>query len=274
MMQGLLAKVQYISNECEDPAKKQKAKEEMKNWDDFTKLRKKVSTELRRVREEIQQRNELMGSSEMGNATTVKMGRDIRNGLKEVMGDVNSLELMQKKRLKSLKRKKLKNKKVSEAEEQEVANRAEIVALCRDHIEECRKLERQIRGTSAFESSSGANAVGDPTISQLQDIDDPQFQILLNLDDEIDEKLNNASKGVAILKEMAQEMGKEIEMQGLMINELDHKVEKVNSKIMNLNKRLKKTLEEVRKADRFCIDIILLIVVLAIGGYLYNAFRK
>jgi len=76
------------------------------------------------------------------------------------------------------------------------------------------------------------------------------------------------------LKDMANEMGKEIEMQGMMIDELDHKVEKTNAKLINLNKRLKKTLESVRKADRFCIDIILLVVILAIGGYLYNVFRK
>jgi len=63
-------------------------------------------------------------------------------------------------------------------------------------------------------------------------------------------------------------------MQEMMINELDRKVETTNAKLLNLNKRLKKTLEQVRKADRFCIDIILLIVVLAIGGYLYNVFSK
>jgi len=181
------------------------------------------------------------------------------------------LKKCKKKQADKLEKKKLKGKAIEPKEEEDVKARQEIVELCRQHIEECRKLEKQVRGVGGtfFESETT-----DATVTSLPDIEDESFQLLIQNDDKINEQLENVAKGVGVLKDMANEMGKEIEMQGMMIDELDHKVEKTNAKLINLNKRLKKTLESVRKADRFCIDIILLVVILAIGGYLYNVFRK
>jgi len=269
-MQSLMAKVEYINNECQDPEKKRKKEEEMKNWDDFTKLRKKVAQDLRHIREQIQERNALMGKTDMGNTTTVKMGRDIRNGLKDIIKEADELESMQKREVEKLEKKKLKNKPVDPKEEEEAKNREEIVLLCRQHIEECKRLEKQVRGVTGVFTDNNTN---EPLITSLPDIDgDEGFQLLRRQDQQIDEELERASKGVAVLKDIAIEMGKEVEMQEMMIDELGKKVEKTNAKLINLNKRLKKTLQDVRKADRFCIDIILLVVILAIGGYLYNAF--
>jgi len=271
MMASLMAKAEWIQSECQDPEKKKKKADEMKTWDDFTKLRKKMATDLRTIRDQIQERNSLMGKNDMGNTVTVRLGRDIRNGIKEVMKEADELEVLQKRQAEKLERKKLKGKQIDPKEEEDVKARVEIVELCRSHIEECRKLEKQVRGVGGtFFESETPNA----TITSLPDIEDESFQLLIKQDDEINVKLDDVSKGVAVLKDMANEMGKEIEMQEKMIEELDNKVEKTNAKLINLNKRLKKTLEGVRKADRFCIDIILLVVVLAIGGYLYNVFRK
>jgi len=266
----MLVKLEYINNECQDPEKKKKKEQEMKNWDDFTKLRKKVAQDLRLIREQIQERNALMGKTDMGNTTTVKMGRDIRNGLKDVIKEADELESMQKREVEKLEKKKLKNKPVDPKEEEEVKNREEIVLLCRQHIEECKKLEKQVRGVTGVFTDSNTN---EPVITSLPDIDgDEGFQLLRKQDEEIDAEIEVASKGVAILKEIAISMGQEVEMQGKMIEETERNVERANVKLINLNKRLKKTLQSVRKADRFCIDIILLIVLLAIGGYLYNVF--
>lgn len=134
-----------------------------------------------------------------------------------------------------------------------------------------------------------------------------------------DEQLTRVGEGVEYLKNMAVDMGRvssfqldvlimqEIEMQGVMINELDKKMDDTTAQLNNLNRRLKNTLQkvfrlfsslferigeslifiysfypfflllnssQVRSADRFCIDIILLIIILAIGGYIYNVVRN
>jgi len=252
--------------------RRKKKKEEEKNWDDFTKLRKKVAADLRKVREEIGERDQLMAKSDMANTTTVKMGRDIRNGLKEVIKETDQLEAMQKREEERIEKRKLQKKEVLPEEEEEIEHRKEIVDLCRQHVEECKRLEKQVRGGPGYSFSEPTTNDG-PVISSLPDIDgDEGFQLLRMNDAQIDEKLDHVSRGVANLKGMAEEMGKEIEMQGMMIDQVTNRVEEANAKLINLNKRLKKTLEGFRKADRFCIDLILLVIILALGGYLYNSF--
>lgn len=125
-----------------------------------------------------------------------------------------------------------------------------------------------------------------PTVTKIPDIEgDEGFQILIKNDLEIDEKLDIISRGVNVLGEMAREMGKEVELQGKMLEELDHKVETTTAQLQNLNKRLKNTLDkvrilfcfivfislvQVRSPDRCIIDCIIIIIILGIGGWIYN----
>jgi len=270
-MPSLMVKLEYIQVQCQDPKKKKQKEEEMKTWDDFTKLRKKLATDVRLIREQINERNELLGS-DMGNTTTVKMSKDIRNGLKTLTTEADELEALQKRQAEKIEKKKTKGKVVTEEESQEIQEREEIVTLCRQHIEECRKLEKSVRGTRStiFADDNKDNSA---LVTELPDIDGERGQLLKQNDDEINAHLNTIGEHVTRLGTMATAMGQEIEMQGKMIDHLDAKVEKTNAKLNNLNKRMKKTLEGVRKADRFCIDIILIIIILAIVGYLYNTFR-
>lgn len=71
--------------------------------------------------------------------------------------------------------------------------------------------------------------------------------------------LDSVAAGVHVLKEMAEEMGKvhisslncntntyqEVESQGVMLDNLDVKVDKVNDQLENVNLRLKKVLDNV-----------------------------
>lgn len=272
-MQPLLTRLEYISNQCQDPSKRKGKEEAAQNWDDFTKLRKKIAVDIKKIREQIEERNKLFSKSDSANTQTVRMGKEIRNALKDVSKEIEVLEQMQNKDAEKIENKKLRRKEVDPEEEKEVlVNREEIVKLCKQHIEECRKMERSIRGTA----SAVFNDIGEndkPTVTSLPDIDgDEGFQLLHRQDKDIDEKLDRVSQGVSVLKEMAVEMGKEIELQEVIIDELDKKVDATNEQLLNLNKRMKKVLERVRKADRFCIDIIILVVILAIAGYIYNLF--
>jgi len=274
-MNGLMTKLEYIQDQCQDPKKKREKADAEKQWDDFTKLRKKLARDIKSIREQIHERNELMGKDEVKNPVTVKKSQEIRNALKVAIKEAEDLEAMQKKEEVRIEERKLTNKKVKPEEEEEVQKRTEVVLLCKQHIEECRRLEKTTKTNAQavlFDSSTDSK---DPLISELPEIDgDEGFQLLRHQDQEIDVRLGKLSDAVGVVKEMALEMGKEVEMQDIMIGELTKKVQTTNDKLINLNKRLKKTIEGVRKADRFCLDFILLVVILAIGGYLYNVFRK
>lgn len=52
----------------------------------------------------------------------------------------------------------------------------------------------------------------------------------------------------------------------------DAQVDGANEHLHNLNRKMKNALKEVRSADRFIIDFILIVVILGIATYCYNMF--
>lgn len=75
-------------------------------------------------------------------------------------------------------------------------------------------------------------------------------------------------------KEIAIGIGNELELQDKTIDNITEEVQKTNVKLQHLNSRLKNKLDKIRKCDRFVIDFICCILLLAIFAYIYNLFSK
>lgn len=88
-----------------------------------------------------------------------------------------------------------------------------------------------------------------------------------------DEGLDIISEGLDTLKDMAHDMNEELDRQVPLMDEIDTKVDRATGDLRNTNVRLKKTLTEIRSSRNFCIDIVLLCVLLGIVTYLYNALK-
>ncbi|KAM7464154.1 hypothetical protein LguiA_032275 [Lonicera macranthoides] len=89
-----------------------------------------------------------------------------------------------------------------------------------------------------------------------------------------DQGLEVISEGLDTLKNMAQDMNEEIDRQVPLMDEIDTKVDKATSDLKNTNVRLKDTVNQLRSSRNFCIDIILLCIILGIAAYLYNVLKK
>ncbi|KAJ8505983.1 hypothetical protein OPV22_006869 [Ensete ventricosum] len=89
-----------------------------------------------------------------------------------------------------------------------------------------------------------------------------------------DQGLNIISEGLETLKNMAHDMNEELDKQVPLMDEIDTKVDKATSDLKNTNVRLKQTLDQLRSSRNFCIDIILLCIILGIAAYLYNVLKK
>ncbi|XP_021746074.1 syntaxin-72-like isoform X2 [Chenopodium quinoa] len=85
-----------------------------------------------------------------------------------------------------------------------------------------------------------------------------------------DEGLDIISEGLETLKNLAHDMNEELDRQVPLVDEIDTKVDKANTDLKNNNVRLKQTLHQIRSSRNFCIDIILLCVILGIAAYLYK----
>ncbi|KDP29099.1 hypothetical protein JCGZ_16488 [Jatropha curcas] len=89
-----------------------------------------------------------------------------------------------------------------------------------------------------------------------------------------DQGLDMISEGLDTLKNMAHDMNEELDRQVPLMDEIDTKVDKATSDLKNTNVRLKHTVNQLRSSRNFCIDIILLCIILGIAAYLYNVLKK
>ncbi|GAB4835885.1 Syntaxin-71 [Ancistrocladus abbreviatus] len=88
-----------------------------------------------------------------------------------------------------------------------------------------------------------------------------------------EEGLGVISEGLDTLKNLALDMNEELDRQVPLTDEIDTKVDKATSDLKNTNVRLKENLQNIRSSRNFCIDIILLCVILGIASYLYNILK-
>ncbi|BAF18178.2 Os05g0553700 [Oryza sativa Japonica Group] len=89
-----------------------------------------------------------------------------------------------------------------------------------------------------------------------------------------DEGLDIIGEGLETLKNMASDMNEELDRQVPLMDEMDEKVDRANTDLKNTNVRLKETVLQLRSSRNFCIDIVLLCVILGIAAYLYNVLKK
>jgi t-SNARE complex subunit (syntaxin) len=264
-MNALMKKLEKIQSECVE--KKGLIQPADDKADEFTRIKKKIAADMLEVRQMIKDRDELEATAS-GTRHTVEASHNIRSKLKAIKADAQTLDTLQKKE----KTKYEKKNKQNEEKEQQIENRGELVSLVFQHVKEVEALNNRKHGDSSFGSSAAGS--GDPTITELPNIDDEGFQLLRRNDAIIDKHLEDIGQSVGVLKEMAVEMGKEAEAQGIMLDNLDKKVDDVNDQLENLNERMRKALESIRKGDRFIVDIILLCILLGIAGYIYSMFKK
>ncbi|XP_075510107.1 syntaxin-71 [Primulina tabacum] len=85
-----------------------------------------------------------------------------------------------------------------------------------------------------------------------------------------DQGLDMIAEGLDTLKNMAHDMNEEVDRQVPLMDEIDTKVDKATSDLKNTNVRLKDTVNQLRSSRNFCIDIILLCIILGIAAYLYK----
>ncbi|KAI9154441.1 hypothetical protein LWI28_026346 [Acer negundo] len=89
-----------------------------------------------------------------------------------------------------------------------------------------------------------------------------------------DQGLDMISEGLDTLKNMAGDMNEELDRQVPLVDEIDSKVDRATADLKNTNVRLKDTVNQLRSSRNFCIDIVLLCIILGIAAYLYNVLKK
>ncbi|KAF3571234.1 hypothetical protein F2Q69_00062368 [Brassica cretica] len=197
-------------------------------------------------------------SSETNRAKAVAMNAEIRRTKARLLEGVPKLQRLALKKVKGL-------------SQEELDGRNELVLSLRDKIEAVQDGSAPGNGWAA--STSYTNIRFDTNVSERFA---PMYQMaesIVNISSELkslDQGLDFIAEGLDTLKNMAQDINEELDRQEPLVDEIDTKIDKASTDLKSTNVRLKDTL---RSSRNFCIDIILLCILLGIAAFIYNSVK-
>lgn len=207
---------------------------------------------------------------------SAEMSFKIRACLKEIREQVTQLDNHLKKA-----ERKIKGKNKPELKEI-LDSRREIVKLCYSHLEELENLDKArfneqmaedrvtlFTGPSAPQDYSKIQTPNNQNTPELPDIEvQEDLALIRQRGQDLDRELDEIAAGVSVIKQIAIQMGEEVDKQNEMLTELDTKVDKVQDHMETVNDKMKTALEGIMKGDKFIVNCILICVLLGLLAYL------
>eukprot|EP01041_Mallomonas_annulata_P009789 gene9789-20360_t len=121
------------------------------------------------------------------------------------------------------------------------------------------------RAPQALEEGVGAPNAGVQRGVKQQEITDENrlaLQLIRDKDNVIDDEILKIGVGIGQLGEIARAQRDEVKLQNQMLDTLEAKVDAVHEQVTNVNLRMKDTLEKTRKADKLCMDIVCVLILI------------
>lgn len=97
-----------------------------------------------------------------------------------------------------------------------------------------------------------------------------QLQTINDRDKEFDQELDQIGEGIQDLSELAQMQNEEVRRQNLMLDNVGQKIDDAQEHITTVNSKMKDTLEEVRAADKLCVDVMCIVLMVGLAAALYK----
>uniref|UniRef100_A0A7S2H3E7 t-SNARE coiled-coil homology domain-containing protein n=1 Tax=Helicotheca tamesis TaxID=374047 RepID=A0A7S2H3E7_9STRA len=135
--------------------------------------------------------------------------------------------------------------------------------------------EEHAGSSGAFSPSVGGGGwASGPSGVEVTDGQRMQLQQLEDRDADFDRQLDEIGEGIQDLHEIAQIQGEEVRRQNAMLDNVGKKIDDVHEHVTTVNERMKETLDEVRGADKICVDIMCIVLALGFGAVFYNIAKN
>mmetsp|Transcript_8825 Transcript_8825/g.13665 ORF Transcript_8825/g.13665 Transcript_8825/m.13665 type:complete len:317 (+) Transcript_8825:99-1049(+) len=98
-----------------------------------------------------------------------------------------------------------------------------------------------------------------------------QLQQIRDRDAEFDQDLDEIGEGIQDLHELALRQGEEVKRQNQMLQEVGSKIDNAHEHMININSKMKDTLNEVgRSTEKMCVDIMCIVLGIGLAGVIYK----
>jgi hypothetical protein len=262
-------------------------KEEMKNFDQFERIKHGLNLQLKDLRVEVEKWSDM--KKEKGgdrDAPMIKLQSANNKGLAAAMNEWTNLKAQ------LMKDQKRKNDKL---DEKVLADRSEMVQLLGKEIQRLSELNatvrvqktaaelnieerrekraqqkreaREQRRKKRGKSTDGIEMDDELNVPISQQEQEFQNQVDKNIAEQ-DQILDLISAGLDELKELSLDMNKNLKLQSAMLEEVDEKMDKTIAQFKSANSRLQDILDQSGGVSRWCPMIMCLVILLALAGFI------
>ncbi|CAH8303008.1 unnamed protein product [Eruca vesicaria subsp. sativa] len=261
---GLVDLITRVDSICKKYEKydldKQREANNISGDDAFTRLYSSFESAL----ETLLQKTEEF-SSETNRAKAVAMNAEIRRTKARLLEGVPKLQRLALKKVKGL-------------SQEELDVRNDLVLSLRDKIETVPEGSVPSNGWTAstsytnirFDTNVSDGRVDSEYFKRTEESDRFKQEHEIRIVKQQDQGLDFIAEGLDTLKNMAQDINEELDRQEPLVDEIDTKIDKAATDLKSTNVRLKDTVTKLRSSRNFCIDIILLCILLGIAAFIYN----
>ena len=88
-----------------------------------------------------------------------------------------------------------------------------------------------------------------------------------------DKQLDVIERGLSELQSIGNDISSELDRQQPLFHEMEHKVDNTRETMSSQNVRMKEVLVKIRSSRNFCVDIVLISILLGVGAYVYSMVK-
>ena len=119
------------------------------------------------------------------------------------------------------------------------------------------------------------DVVKDEPRESISDAQQQRMQQLQERDRQFDDQISTIGRGVEELGVLASRQAEEVTKQGIMLEDLNERVENVQEHVATVNSKMKDTLDVVgRSSDKLCVDVMCLLFLIGLCIIAYQLLTK
>lgn len=278
-MTALMNELKAIQTEC-NGADASKPEEKKRNADSFLALKEDLHVLLDTLDRNVDEKNAIV-EQHGSNNRSIKLGQQNRKDLETAKKMWNELHQMN---LKASEKGKMDSEELSQRTVALEILKKQIYEIelkhARQKAPEANDLARRelaLRRAQAAAADKAKGGKGSSTVDEPQPLAPEEDMYMSQTQAHIDVqdvKLDSILKGVKTIHNIADAQAQEMQVQDKILDATESKIDRVTAQLKTTNKSLQELLEKTGGAAKWCPIIILIVIFIALIGYIYNIAIK